>query len=133
MGLKNIALGTTAELHLIHPGSGKALYNDDGTPMTITLAGEHSDEYRAVTRRWQNETLRRPNRQLTADQLEERGLDLLAAVTKEWHITLDEGLTPFSTLAARDLYADRQLAWIKRQVEAFVYEASNFLGESPTP
>jgi len=130
MSIKNITLGHLSTLHLRHPGTDALLYNDDKTPMTITLVGEHSDEYKSVTRRWQNEVLRKPNRKLTAEQVEERGIDLLVACTKGWKIQWDEGLLPFSPEAARELYADREHAWIKNQVEAHIYEASNFLGES---
>ena len=131
MGLKAIKFGTTSDLHLRHPVSDAPLFNDDGTPMIITLAGEHSEDYKAVTRRWQNDMLRRPNRKLNADQVEERSLDLLVAVTKGWAIQWEEGqMLPFSPQAARELYADREHAWIKQQVEQHVYEASNFLGES---
>ncbi len=130
MNIKSITLGHLSTLHLRHPGTDAALYNDDKTPMTITLVGEHSEEYKAVTRRWQNEVLRKPNRKLTAEQVEERGIDLLVACTKGWQIQGEEGLMPFSPDAARDLYSDRTLGWIKSQVESHLYEASNFLGES---
>jgi hypothetical protein len=98
--------------------------------MTIDLVGEHSEEYKAVTRRWQNETLRRPGRKLSAEQIDERSLDLLVAVTKAWHLQWDEGMLPFSAQQARELYADREYGWIKSQVETYVFEQSNFLGES---
>ena len=130
MSIKNITLGHLSQLHLRHPGTDQALYNDDKTPMTITLVGEHSEEYKAVTRRWQNEVLRKPNRKLTAEQVEERGIDLLVACTKGWAIQWDQELLPFSPEAARELYSDREHAWIKNQVETHIYEASNFLGES---
>jgi len=130
MAIKDIKLGHLSALHLRHPATDKLLYNDDKTPMVIQLVGEHSEEYKAVTRRWQNEVLRKPNRKLTAEQVDERGIDLLVACTKGWKIQWDQDLLPFSAEAARDLYSDREHAWIKNQVEAHLYEASNFLGES---
>ena len=130
MSLKNITLGHTASLHLRHPGTDALLYCDDKSPMTIDLVGEHSEEYKATTRRWQNETLRRPGRKLSAEQIEERSLDLLVAVTKGWHLQWDDGMLPFSPQQARDIYGDREYGWIKSQVEAYVFEQANFLGES---
>lgn len=131
MSLKSIKIGTTSDLQLRHPVSDALLFNDDGSPMVITLAGEHSEDYKAVTRRWQNDMLRRPNRKLTSEQIEERALDLLVAVTKGWQIQWEDGhLLPFSAQAARNLYADTEHAWIKLQVEGHVHDMSNFLGES---
>ncbi len=131
MSLKSIKIGHTSDLHLRHPATDALLFNDDGSPMVITLAGEHSEDYKAVTRRWQNEMLRRPSRKLTSEQIEERALDLLVAVTRGWQIQWEDGaLLPFSAPAARTLYADTEHAWIKLQVEAHVHEVANFLGES---
>lgn len=133
MSLKSIKIGNTSDLHLRHPVSDALLFNDDGSPMIISVTGEHSDEYKAVTRRWQNDMLRRPNRKLNAEQVEERALNLLVAVTKGWRIQWEDGeLLAFSPEAARTLYSDDEHAWIKLQVEAHVHDMSNFLGESLT-
>lgn len=133
MSLKSIKIGTTSDLHLRHPVSDALLFNDDGTPMLITVAGEHSEDYKAVTRRWQNEMLRRPSKKLTSEQIEQRALDLLVAVTRGWQIQWEDGeMLPFTAAAARTLYDDTEHAWIKLQVEQHVHDMSNFLGESLT-
>lgn len=129
MNIDDIELLDTSTLHLRHPVSDAPLYTSDGQPMTIELSGENAKEYKATTRRWQNETLRRPNRKLTAEQLEERGLELLVVSTRNWNLEGRDGPIPFSPRVAHEIYSDPSKSWIRKQVEAHVYDDANFMGE----
>lgn len=64
----------------------------------------------------------------SAEMLED-GLELLVACTKGWkHIKISGVVLPFSEENSRMLYT--KYPWIREQVDTFVNDRANFLGES---
>lgn len=117
------------DMPLTHPVTFEPLEMADGTPMSIRLTGEHSGAYKRLQRAFQNETLKSHGKKpLTAEQLEERGLQLLAACTLGWNLQGEDGPLPFSQANAVALYRDKP--WIRDAVNEFVFNKANFLGES---
>lgn len=116
-----------ATLHLRDPFTGEELFNDDKSPMTISLLGKDSEPYRRITRANANKSLNKGRVKLTVEKFEQDGVDLLAAVTTGWHIQFGQTMLEFSTAKAKELYSDPEYKWVQEQVDEFVAERSNFL------
>lgn len=120
------------DVELVGP-DGATLFNDDGTPMTIGVIGEDSDE--AVRHR--NATTNRriqqgPRAKITAEALTSDSNTYLAKLSKRWNITLGGEKPAFSYEAALKLYSNTRLPFIRERVQQAVEERSNFLKGSPT-
>lgn len=121
------------------------LYNDDGSPMTVTVLGADSDTAVTTRNRTTNLRLQQGGRgvKLTAEGLESEGATYLAKLTAGWNITpsklvpgvdpgLGEGKVAFSAAAATTIYRNAKLAVIKKQVDDAIEERANFLRPSQT-
>lgn len=119
-----------AAMEVLNPADGTVLRDDNGEPITIWLLGSDSEKVRKRQRLEINKRLKRGNRsRMTAEELEEDGLNLLAFCTVSWKgIVLDGEAPVCSAEAARKVY-DR-LPWLREQVDAFVGDRANFLKAS---
>jgi hypothetical protein len=121
------------------------LYNDDNSPMTVTVLGADSDTAVTARNRTTNLRLQQGGRgvKLTAEGLESEGAAYLAKLTVGWNITpsklvpgvdagLGEGAVAFSAAAATAIYRNAKLAVIKKQIDDAIEERANFLRPSPT-
>ena len=118
-----------AFLHLTHPVSGERLVTDDGQDIGLTLLGEHSDLVRKKIHKLvntRNNGKRRVKAQTSSEQNEQDGIDLLAGATLEVHNIEWNGETV--TVDNVDRFY-RDCPWAKDQVDEFVGDMSNFLGE----
>lgn len=107
------------------------LFNDDGTPMTLTLLGADSDVAVKARNANQNRRLQQGTRmKLTAEGLEADGASYLAKLTTGWNITLGGAKPDFSYEAAVKLYANPKLAFVREQADAFIADRANFLKAS---
>jgi len=120
MDLKSLSATTdNLVVTLKHPATKEVLYNDDRTPMTITMLSPFSKDAKAVlhtlTDRRLAEASKTGTTKMKAADLENYSLDSLVGTTLEWNITWD-GIKPeFTAELARDVYT---LAfWIKDQIE----------------
>lgn len=99
----------------------------------ILILGSDSDAYqeqtRAVQRRWAESMKQNQRAELTEEEKEQQGRDLLVSITRSWseNMKLDGELLPFSAENARRLYADKRLPWIPEQVYREVHNRANFL------
>lgn len=115
--------GATMELR--NPATGETLYSDGGEPVSITVLGSDSSEYRKRLRSAANGRINSRKKQ-TIEQLEQDGIGLLVAVTTGWRNIVVEGQNlEFSPEEARRLY--EKYPWIREQVDEFVNERANFL------
>lgn len=130
-----VAAEEGAELQLRNPVDDSVL-RDEKTqdPVSITLVGTDAKEYMKITHAIQNRRLGKRlgkggRAKLTAEELEADGLELLVASTKSWkHIVVDGQELPCNEKNVRMLY--QRFPWIKEQVDEFIADRSNFLGES---
>lgn len=121
--------GSTVELRDL---TDAQLFNDDDSPMTITVLGADSEVAVRARNAQQNRRLQSgPRAKLTAEGFEADGAAFLAKLTTGWNITLGGQKPPFTYEAAVKLYSDRKLAFIREQVDAFVADRANFLKASP--
>lgn len=61
---------------------------------------------------------------VTPEELKAERVDLLVALTVGWDLAITD--VPFSPAAARELYSNRRLLYIREQVEEFIGERENF-------
>lgn len=117
---------------LRHPVTGEELVQDDGSPIQITLAGIDSDRFRKQSRANTERRLRTgTRRQITQEEMDVDGLDLLAACTMDWSgIVVDGQEPPCDMDHAKDLY--KRFPWIREQVDTFIGARANFIRSSQT-
>ena len=116
-----------AVMEVLHPTEGTVLKDETGKPITITLIGQDSEKVKKRQRVEMNKRLKSGRRQtMTAEELEEQGLHLLAFCTLAWSgIKLDGQDLECSADKAVTVY--QRLPWLKEQVDAFVGDRANFL------
>jgi hypothetical protein len=116
-----------AVMEVLHPVEGTVLKDDAGKPITITLIGQDSEKVKKRQRVEMNKRLKGGRRQtMTAEELEEQGLQLLAFCTLSWSgIKLDG--QDLDCNAANAVIVYQRLPWMKEQVDAFVGDRANFL------
>ena len=131
MGLNAIGVvKDTTDVELVHPKTGETLTNDDGSAMTITVYGPYSSTYKATLHAQQNKRFMKAQRtggkmNLTAEELEAEGLNLLVKCTAGWNITLEKEPEKFSQDKAREVYT--QHPWVREQIEGVFGDTRAFL------
>lgn len=127
MDLSQLNLAELAEqgawLTVTHPQT------DEDTDLRIRLAGADSRTWQEAERSHTNKRLqqfqRRGNLTMTAEDIEQRGIALLAAATIDWENVVEDGHRIACNVAnARQLY--RKYTWIREQVDKFVGDRANF-------
>jgi hypothetical protein len=113
---------------------GAQLFNDDGTPMTLTLIGADSDVAVKARRLNSNKRYQQGARlKFTAEGLESDGAAYLAKLTTAWDITLGGEKPPCTYQAALQLYNNPILAFIREQADRAIEDRANFTKASPKP
>lgn len=121
-----------AVMEVRHPETGEPLMAEDGSPVTITLAGEDSSAYRRALHASQNRRFQRGNlAKIKAEELHNDNLEILAACTLAWSNLAYAGEElPCTKHNALRLYRDEGFRWLVEQVDAFVKDRSHFLPKS---
>ena len=118
----------TVEVEIVHPNTLEPLKNEDESTMTITMYAPHSKEYKAVVHEQTNKRLKQTQKnkrlELTAEDLERTGLELLAKAIKTWNITFGGKQPKFSVDAAMDIYDE--VFWIRDQIEEAINDSLDF-------
>jgi len=118
-----------APMTLVHPVTGDDLLNDDEKPMKIYLVGSDSPEFRVVQSRI--DAKYRSRKPPSFGQKQSHAIELLVACTKRFENLQVEGeIVSFTDDTAKILY--KTFPWIKDQVDEFVGERANHLGNSAT-
>jgi len=96
--------------------------------VTITLAGEDSKRFRQMQQRLANKMLDGRGRvKLSAEQTWENSISMLARCTLSWTGIEWEGKSlPCNESNAAMVY--RELDWLREQVDSFVNDRANFMG-----
>lgn len=118
----------TVEVEILHPTTFEPLTNEDGSEMTITVLAPHSKEYKAILHEQTNKRLKQAQKtkrlDVTAEELEDATIDLLAKSTVSWDITY-AGEKPKLTLGkAKEIYTE--VFWIRAQIEEAVSNSLDF-------
>jgi len=128
MDLSNLETQASSILTIMHPANEVPLLGGDNAPVTFSLLGIDSDEYRASQRVITNKRLSRKNKfKITAEQLELETIEVLAACTVSWsdNFEVDGFAYHFSKENAKALY--ERFPWVREQVDEFIGERANFL------
>lgn len=142
-GLRTKETATTGvKYQLRHPGTDEPMA-DAGKPVTITLAGQDSTQYRTALRKRSARmiaeaqgTRRRKGpseseAEVMAEQAETDTLAMIVACTLAWErIGFEEAELACTPENAAKLYTE--CPWIREQAEAFVADRANFLPASKT-
>jgi hypothetical protein len=127
--LNALAIPETTELHLVHPVTQELLYADAAQekPVAVVLYGQSSKKYRAAVSAMQNRQLKRGKKQVTAEQMQEEGVELLVACSdKAINLELD-GKAIDTPESFRKLYSDPAFSWLREQVDGALADVTNFL------
>jgi hypothetical protein len=118
-----------AVLHLLDIKRRDPLYDDEGKPVTITLAGRDSARAKRADNASINRSLKAGSRRsngITAEDLDENSLELLSHCTLAWSGFVDNGeLLECNPKNARLLY--ETCPDFREQAAAFLDDRSNFL------
>ena len=117
----------TVEVKLLHPNTQEVLKNDDKTPMVITMYAPHSKAYKSAMHEQTNKQIKKSRGgkkdfDITAEEIEQSSLDVLAKATKEWNITY-KGEVP-DVKKAKEVY--EEVFWIKDQIEEALKTSLDF-------
>ena len=108
------------------------LFEDDKqqVPVTITLYGKSSKQYRNAVNGMQNRELRRRAKKdvASAEQMQKESTDLLVACSATSTLELDGELVD-NKAAFEKLYTNTELSWIRDQVDAALGDDANFLAK----
>jgi hypothetical protein len=127
-----------AKMTVINPQTDKPLIDPEtDQPVTITLIGADSDEYKRILHAQQNKVLKQASRTgklaKTAESIESDALELLVKSTKGWEgisiETAEDGKAiplPFNEANARRLY--ETVPFLRDQASDFINDRNNFLG-----
>lgn len=108
----------TIEIILRHPNTGEPLMNEgeDATEMSVTLYAPHTKEYRKAGFTQASTRLKdRKGKDLTFEDMEEGGVELLVDVTVDWDITYENKKPKFTKEKAREVYS--KVFWLRGQLE----------------
>ena len=107
---------------------GEPAEAEDGTPVTITVAGSDRDVYHRAARVQRNQILEAKANGVEAgdDPVYEAWIDVLVACTLDWKgLADDNGPLPCTPENARRLYD--QFPVVREQVDRFILDRRNFL------
>ena len=133
---------TPQRLTLLHPRDRVPMKDSNGVEAYIDLISADSPEAkkheRFVAQRRIDIASQRQGRRaapvkLQVATMEAENIDLLAMLTKGWHLVTLDGATltvECNFANARELYEAPALAWLTEQVDAFVFDRANFVKAS---
>ena len=123
------ASSKAATLKLRNPKTGEDLLDKEtGENVTIALLGIESEKSEQLQREVQRKRLKRgATKKLTPEQIENEGLALLAGLTVSWkHVGRGTEALECTFENAKAIY--REFPWIREQVDEFVGDLGNYLG-----
>lgn len=117
---------------LRHPTTSERLLSDAGAPITISIVGMDSEQFRTRHRAIINRRLNAGKKaKVTAEEIEAESIDTIAACITGWqHVELDGKALEFSKANAKALLT--RLPWLREQLDEAIADRANFLKTSPT-
>jgi len=110
---------------VLHPASKRPLPG-----AWIDLRSNDSSAARAFDNQLTEDRLKNPDSRRTAADIEGLSADRLAVLTVGWNLVTLSGARldiPFNMAAARELYAEAGMSWLREQVVKFVFDAAPWM------
>lgn len=133
MDLSNIGKPQdTTDVTLYNPVTSEVLTNEDGSEMTVTVHGPYSKKYKTISHAQQNRRLQKAQRtggklNLSAEEIEAAGLDLLVKCVSGWNITLNGEKPDCTEAKVRDVFTE--MPWVREQVDSALGDVQAFLSK----
>jgi hypothetical protein len=127
MDISKLSIPETATVHISFPGIGK-LYSDDdkSKPVTIEVLSPASNEAVKLRKQTVSRILKKKNQDLTADDIEERTIENLIAMTHKVN-NLEYNGEKINKATIGKVYADPNMGWLTDQVAVKIGGWDNFL------
>jgi membrane-associated HD superfamily phosphohydrolase len=130
MDLKDLTPSSeTTEVTIVHPATLEMLVNNDKSPMTITMHSPHSKAYKSAIYEQTDKRLKKAqgkkSLEITAEELEDAAIELLAKTTKDWNITFDGEQPNFTVSKAKSIYSE--VFWLREQIEEALNNSLDFM------
>lgn len=131
--IKSLAISEQSFVHLKNPATGEELFADteQTKPVGINVYSTGSKQYRSAINAMQNRALKRnadkKAKALTATEMREESVDLLASISISAENFDYEGMPLETKESFRSLYMDDSLSWIKTQVDEYIGDVGNFI------
>lgn len=122
------AADTGATLTLTREDNGAVARDASGNPLTLTLLGADSAQYRKAQQKNLNRRLAKRSVKVTAEELDAEALDILAASTVAWSGFNDGDGQPVPCNPANALVLYKTYPAIREQADRFISDRANFLG-----
>jgi hypothetical protein len=127
---------TPFRLVLVHPITRQPMRDEQGNPAYIDHYSSDSEIARKHQRNIQRRRLAMRGRmKITPEELEAEAVDILAALTVDWHLVDLKGQvidTKFTQENARKLYASPAVSWLREQLDESTADRANFSKGSST-
>jgi hypothetical protein len=114
------------DVSIYHPGTNEDL------GILITVLGKDSDEFQKISRAQSKKRMAKitkggfRSQAVPLEEIEQDGLELLAAVTKKWvNVVVDGNDLPFTKENAVALY--ERFPWIREQLDVAIGDRANFI------
>ncbi len=130
MDLANLDFGKnpeiTAVMAVIHPITGEEMFQEDDTPVTVTLLGMESSIAKRITKARAQKQLNKRNQKVDLDEAREFTISLQAKL-----ITASQGLTENGqdldlTDHATSVDVLTRYSWLREQIDEFITDRANF-------
>jgi hypothetical protein len=131
--LNTLALKDTLVLELLHPVTDEPLTvkaaDGSESPVTVTLWGTSSKQYRTAINAMQNRAMKRDQtkKKATPEELRKEGIELLTACSQTSANLALDGTPVTDEDTFRKLYGDARFTWLKDQVDTALANVSNFI------
>jgi hypothetical protein len=124
MKIEKIAFNDTAEMVVKHPCTGAELIGENDKPMTITVCGSQSRQFRDARNEQIDEGAGKPRDDINAAHHEQTSIELIASCTIKFNgLDLGDGL--LDAKHAAEVYESNP--WLYDQVDSFMGKKANFL------
>lgn len=111
-----------ADVHIEHPITEEPLFDADGKPITITVLGQDSREFRSAVSALAEKVSKGKQ---TLEKSEANAIELLARIVLRWHGIEWEGKPLECTRENVKMFLTK-FPPIRRQIDAFVADRSHF-------
>jgi hypothetical protein len=127
---------TPFRLMLVHPITRQPMRDAEGKTAYIDHYSADSEIARKHQRAVQRRRLAMRGRmKITPEELEGEAVDILSALTVGWYLVDLKGNVidlPFSQDAARELYGNPAVSWLREQIDESTADRANFSQGSST-